>query len=72
MPGMEPLSDDLLELIGLFQSNGVDFLIVGAHALALYAFPRRTEDLDLWIRRSAENAARVRAALDEFADDKGA
>jgi hypothetical protein len=66
MPGMEPLSDDLLELIDLFQSNGVDFLIVGAHALALYAFPRRTEDLDLWVRRSAENAARVRAALDEF------
>jgi hypothetical protein len=39
---------------------------VGAHALAFYAKPRFTEDLDLFVRRSHENAARVRSALEEF------
>jgi predicted nucleotidyltransferase len=66
MPGLTPLSDDLKELIGLFQSHHVEFLVVGAHALAFHARPRFTEDLDLFIRRSNENVHRVRAALDEF------
>ncbi|MHB8636056.1 MAG: hypothetical protein ACYC96_06250 [Fimbriimonadaceae bacterium] len=34
--------------------------------LAFHARPRFTEDLDLFIRRTAQNARRVRAALDEF------
>jgi predicted nucleotidyltransferase len=66
MPGMDPLSDDLLELIDLLKSKNVEFLIAGAHALAVYALPRQTQDLDIWIRRSPENAGRVRAALDDF------
>lgn len=66
MPGQPPLSDDLKELIRLFQSHGVEFLVVGAHALAFHARPRFTEDLDLLLRRTDENAARARLALDEF------
>jgi len=66
MLGPTPLSDDLKELIGLFQSHHVDFMVVGAHALALYARPRFTEDLDPFIRRTAENARRVRLALNAF------
>jgi hypothetical protein len=66
MPGTAPLSDDLLELIDLFISHGVEFLVVGAHAFAVHAYPRQTQDLDLWVRRSAENATRIRLALDEF------
>src|SRR5437764_7685219 len=66
MPGLTPLSDDLKELIGLFQSQGVEFLVVGAHALAFHARPRFTEDLDLFLRRTRENARRARKALDEF------
>src|SRR2546421_4222787 len=66
MPGLTPLSDDLKELIGSFQSQGVEFLVVGAHALAFHARPRFTEDLDLFLRRTAGNATRVRKALDAF------
>src|SRR5580704_8184946 len=66
MPGPTTLSDDLKELIGLFQFHRVEFLVAGAHALAFHARPRFTEDLDLFIRRSADNVRRVRAALDEF------
>ncbi|HVT11841.1 MAG TPA: hypothetical protein VHE55_06215 [Fimbriimonadaceae bacterium] len=54
------------ELIRLFQSHDVQFLVAGAHALAYHARPKFTEDLDLFSQRSAENANRLRRALDEF------
>lgn len=65
MPGPQ-LNSDLKELIGLFQSHGVEFLVVGAHALALYSRPRYTEDLDLFLSKSKENTERLRSALEEF------
>jgi len=41
-------------------------LIVGAHSLAFHARPRFTGDLDILIRPTAENAAKVVAVLNEF------
>jgi hypothetical protein len=64
--GMEPISDDLKELIALFKSKNVEFLIVGAHALAFYGLPRATYDLDIWIRTAKENIQNVVAALRDF------
>ncbi len=63
---MEPISDDLRDLIDSFRSHDVEFLIVGARALAFYGYPRNTYDLNLWVRRSAESARRIRAALARF------
>lgn len=34
-------------------------MVVGAYALAFHGFPRATGDIDLWIRRSNDNAQRV-------------
>jgi hypothetical protein len=34
--------------------------------LAVYARPRFTEDIDIWVRRSSENALAIAAALREF------
>jgi len=39
---------------------------VGAHALAVHGRPRATGHLDLWIRATPENAARVWRALAHF------
>ncbi len=66
MPGPLPINDDLKELLRLFQSHNVEFVIVGAHALAFYSRPRFTEDLDIFLNRSQENADRVRVCLEEF------
>ncbi len=44
----------------------VEFLVVGGYALAAHGFPRATGDMDLWIRRSPENAERVWRALHAF------
>ncbi len=63
---MQDLSPDFRDLIELFTSHGVDFIVVGAYALAFLWHTRLTEDIDLWIRRSKENAKRVRTALAEF------
>ena len=38
----------------------------GAQALAVHGVPRATGDIDVWIERSPENAARVWRALEAF------
>jgi hypothetical protein len=43
-----------------------EFLVVGAHAVAVHARPRATGDLDVWIRPTPENARRVWDALRRF------
>lgn len=60
------LSADLREFIELLDANGVEFLVVGAHALALHARPRYTGDLDLFIRADQDNAQKICVALREF------
>ncbi len=61
-----PLNDDFLDLLGEFVAAEVEFLVVGAHAMALHGVPRATGDLDLFVRPSEENAARVVGALRRF------
>ena len=54
------------DLLREFNAAGVEYLIVGAHAVAFHAEPRFTKDLDLWIRPTPENARRVHEALLRF------
>jgi len=61
-----PLSKDLREFVGLLNSNKVEYLVVGAFAVAFYGFPRYTADLDLLVRTSAENAERLIRVLRQF------
>jgi hypothetical protein len=44
----------------------VDYVIVGAYALAFYGIPRATGDIDFWIRPTPENAEHLLSALQEF------
>ena len=63
---MERISSDLKDLINFLKSHNVEFLVVGAHALAFHGFPRNTVDLDLWLRQTTENIHRLRLALEDF------
>jgi predicted nucleotidyltransferase len=45
---------------------GVEFLLVGAYALAAHGCPRATGDIDFWVRSDPENASRVFSALAAF------
>ena len=57
---------DSVEMLSVLSAAGVDFIIVGAHALAAHGIPRATGDLDIWVRPTRENAERTYAALARF------
>lgn len=60
------LNNDFRELLIGFADAGVEFLVVGAHAVGYHGLPRATYDLDVFVRPSAENAERVYRALANF------
>jgi hypothetical protein len=57
---------DFKELCELFNSHGVEYVIVGGHALAFHGAPRFTGDIDLFVCRSKANAHRIFQALQTF------
>ena len=61
-----PLNKDLREFLELLNSNEVEYLVVGAFAVAFHGFPRYTGDLDLLVRPTGENADRVLRTLSQF------
>lgn len=60
------LSKDWKEFLELLNSRGVDYVIVGAHSLALHGRPRYTGDLDILVRSTSENARLLVDILNEF------
>jgi len=50
------LNPDFRDMLSILNEEKVEYLVVGAYALAGYGNPRATKDLDLWIRCSEENA----------------
>jgi hypothetical protein len=60
------LSNDLREFLESLNSRGVDCVIVGAHSLAFHGRPRYTGDLDILVRASYENAAKLVDLLNHF------
>jgi hypothetical protein len=54
------------EILKLFHDEDVEFLVIGAHALAAHGHVRATLDIDLWVRPTPENARRVWRALERF------
>jgi hypothetical protein len=50
----------------LAKANGVEFLIVGAFAMAFHGRPRYTGDLDIFVRRNSDNAERLMKVMREF------
>src|SRR5688500_15662916 len=60
------LDEDLRELLALFHSREVEFLVVGGHAVAFHGYPRLTEDLDLFVRPDVANGQRIVSALQDF------
>ncbi len=63
---MEILNKDYRDILQCLLKEKVDFLIVGAYAMAAYGFPRATKDLDIWIFANPENAERIFRALKKF------
>ena len=60
------LNPDYKDILSAFNDADVDYLLVGAYALAAHGLPRATGDIDLWVRRSAANAEKLMRALAAF------
>lgn len=63
---LEGLNEDFRDLLVVFAEAGVEFVIVGAYALALHGAPRASGDIDLFVRPSTSNAQRVVNGLTRF------
>jgi hypothetical protein len=57
------LPEDLKQLLLAFNAFGVEYLVVGGYAVGVYAEPRATKDLDLFIRSELANSEAVFRAL---------
>ncbi|MCA9666729.1 MAG: hypothetical protein KC503_14115 [Myxococcales bacterium] len=53
-------------MLAALAEAGAEHVVVGAYAMAAHGVPRATGDIDILVRPSAENAARVFAALCSF------
>lgn len=63
---MQKVEKDYKELLKLFNKHKVKYCIVGAFAVAFYAVPRYTKDMDILVEPSRENGQRIIKALNEF------
>ena len=60
------MNRDFRDLLAEFNVHSVEYIVVGAHALAAHGHVRATKDLDIWVRPSTDNAKRVFSALQAF------
>ncbi|VGO12304.1 hypothetical protein PDESU_00855 [Pontiella desulfatans] len=60
------LNDDYRDILQALNDERVEFILVGAYALAAHGYPRATMDIDLWVCPSETNALAVLRALNRF------
>jgi hypothetical protein len=67
---MDPqLPRDFTEFLSLLNKHHVSYLLIGGYAVGFHGYVRATNDIDIWIEASSENASRAEAAIREFGFD---
>lgn len=64
------LENGLQQLLQAFMREGVQYVLVGDHAVRLNGFLRATEDIDVLLPSSVENGERVIKALNFLASSQ--
>lgn len=59
------LPRDFVEFLSLLNTHEVDYLLIGGYAVGFHGYPRATGDMDIWIPRTTETAAKM---VDVFYD----
>jgi diphthamide synthase (EF-2-diphthine--ammonia ligase) len=59
----------MYQLLTGLNDKGVEYIVVGGIALALHGLVRATEDIDLFIRPTADNVSRLKQCLHSLWDD---
>ncbi|MEO0234709.1 MAG: nucleotidyltransferase [candidate division WOR-3 bacterium] len=60
------MNKDLKEFLKSFNEKKVDYMIVGGFAVAYYGYPRYTGDIDVWIKKTKENAQKIVEIVKSF------
>ncbi len=60
------LPPDFIEFLRLLDSHRVEYLLIGGYAVAYHGYPRATGDMDVWVRVTPDNAAKLARAVREF------
>lgn len=60
------MNEDYKEMLQSLLDQKVEFIVVGAYALAAHGFPRATGDMDIWIKPNEKNSKKVYKALAQF------
>lgn len=60
------LNPDFRDMLVALNDADVDFMVVGAYAVAAHGYPRATGDLDIWVRTDLETAPKIMRALTAF------
>jgi hypothetical protein len=55
--------DEIMRVLRAFESAGLEYVLIGAAAMAFHGLVRATADLDFFIRATPENVERLRSAL---------
>lgn len=57
---------DFKEFLKLLRDHGVEYLLIGGYAVGYHGYPRATQDLDIWISTTPENAGKMVDVLRAF------
>lgn len=57
---------DQIDLLSAFNEAGVEYVVIGGHAVNAFGVPRMTKDLDVLIGPGQQNSERVYRALAAF------
>ena len=55
--------DEILRVLRAFEKVQLEYVLIGAAAMGIHGVVRATEDLDLFIRATAENIERLKSAF---------
>ena len=60
------LNQDYKDMLQILQKYDVDYILVGAYALAAHGYPRSTLDMDIWVNPTESNSSKIYKVLAEF------
>ena len=60
------MNSDFRDLLQFLNAREVRYLVVGGYAVIYHAEPRFTQDLDIWVEPTAENAAAIMQVFGDF------
>ena len=60
------LNKDYKEMLQFLLEEKVEFILVGAYALAAHGYPRATGDIDIWVKADENNSKKTYNALARF------